>query len=454
MMLLPCNAASSSPFCVRMILKSDGTIPPPPGGPAPEPPAGVTQPDTKSRVANWSAWTNDQQTCEWCHSQFSLTLWWTSALISLCLCVTSDDKQKLYTEIDGPPEMSPARIDKDVVCVHTSTCVLCLLPVWWQMRLAHYCLLLIQHFTSKSKVINLLHKLLEKSQKTQVWCFMMVCGCVCALYIVKNLCLCYSKSSITSWTTSNILSINCRKLQRPLMNSANARNPRRVKRKHLEVRPHDTNFVCVYWWMSLEVCRWCHWCVCFVQRECWLWDLNLRLRMSLSTVCRSSNTPLTCWWGNTLCLCKVMCLEKIFENKISLFVAGEVKAAHSESQRCGSASLSLQSSQTGTRVHDQTCSYFSWFWNVICHWWDVVFVCQVIQTSGGVDLAKSVIVPLLTKEAIDFLHSSGSEDERHLWVTLGDGWTKCRCWRDEMIRHMKQEREKAWTVCLPLSVSG
>uniref|UniRef100_A0A9J7YTX5 SH3 domain-containing protein n=1 Tax=Cyprinus carpio carpio TaxID=630221 RepID=A0A9J7YTX5_CYPCA len=53
----------------------------------------------------------------------------------------------------------------------------------------------------------------------------------------------------------------------------------------------------------------------------------------------------------------------------------------------------------------------------------------VIQTSGGVDLAKSVIVPLLTREAIDFLHAAGSAEERHLWVTLGDGWTKCRYWK-------------------------
>ncbi|XP_061085229.1 epidermal growth factor receptor kinase substrate 8a [Conger conger] len=51
---------------------------------------------------------------------------------------------------------------------------------------------------------------------------------------------------------------------------------------------------------------------------------------------------------------------------------------------------------------------------------------MVVQTSGGVDLAKSVISPLLTREAIDFLHSSGTADERHLWVSLGDGWTKCR----------------------------
>ncbi|XP_045567987.1 epidermal growth factor receptor kinase substrate 8a isoform X5 [Salmo salar] len=51
---------------------------------------------------------------------------------------------------------------------------------------------------------------------------------------------------------------------------------------------------------------------------------------------------------------------------------------------------------------------------------------MVIQTSGGTELAKSVVVPLLTREAIDFLHSAGTAEERHLWVALGDGWTKCR----------------------------
>lgn len=50
---------------------------------------------------------------------------------------------------------------------------------------------------------------------------------------------------------------------------------------------------------------------------------------------------------------------------------------------------------------------------------------QVIQ-AGGVALARSVVVPLLTRDAIDFLHGSGTPEERHLWVTLGDGWTKCR----------------------------
>lgn len=52
---------------------------------------------------------------------------------------------------------------------------------------------------------------------------------------------------------------------------------------------------------------------------------------------------------------------------------------------------------------------------------------QVVQASGSVDLARSVVVPLLTRDAIDLLHGSGTAEERHLWVTLGDGWTKCRC---------------------------
>ncbi|XP_028307422.1 epidermal growth factor receptor kinase substrate 8a isoform X2 [Gouania willdenowi] len=51
---------------------------------------------------------------------------------------------------------------------------------------------------------------------------------------------------------------------------------------------------------------------------------------------------------------------------------------------------------------------------------------MVIQSSGSVDVARSVIVPLLSRDAIEFLHSVGSAEERHLWVTLGDGWTKSR----------------------------
>lgn len=66
---------------------------------------------------------------------------------------------------------------------------------------------------------------------------------------------------------------------------------------------------------------------------------------------------------------------------------------------------------------------------------------QVIQASGSVDLARSVVVPLLTREAIDFLHSSGTAEERHLWVALGDGWTKCR-WDNETSNRTNKYSEK------------
>ncbi|XP_061618642.1 epidermal growth factor receptor kinase substrate 8a isoform X3 [Phyllopteryx taeniolatus] len=51
---------------------------------------------------------------------------------------------------------------------------------------------------------------------------------------------------------------------------------------------------------------------------------------------------------------------------------------------------------------------------------------MVVRASGGADLARSAVVPLLTREAIEFLHAAGTPEERRLWVTLGDGWTKCR----------------------------
>ncbi|XP_014878789.1 epidermal growth factor receptor kinase substrate 8 isoform X7 [Poecilia latipinna] len=51
---------------------------------------------------------------------------------------------------------------------------------------------------------------------------------------------------------------------------------------------------------------------------------------------------------------------------------------------------------------------------------------MVVQASGGTELARSVLVPLLSRDAIEFLHAAGTAEERHLWVTLGDGWTKCR----------------------------
>ncbi|XP_077355889.1 epidermal growth factor receptor kinase substrate 8a isoform X2 [Festucalex cinctus] len=51
---------------------------------------------------------------------------------------------------------------------------------------------------------------------------------------------------------------------------------------------------------------------------------------------------------------------------------------------------------------------------------------MVVQASGGAELARSVTVPLLNRDAIELLHAAGTPEERHLWVALGDGWTKCR----------------------------
>ncbi|XP_047431713.1 LOW QUALITY PROTEIN: epidermal growth factor receptor kinase substrate 8a [Mugil cephalus] len=51
---------------------------------------------------------------------------------------------------------------------------------------------------------------------------------------------------------------------------------------------------------------------------------------------------------------------------------------------------------------------------------------RLVIESASVDVARSVVVPLLTRDAIEFLHASGTAEERHLWVSLGDGWTKSR----------------------------
>ncbi|XP_036373416.1 epidermal growth factor receptor kinase substrate 8-like isoform X2 [Megalops cyprinoides] len=51
---------------------------------------------------------------------------------------------------------------------------------------------------------------------------------------------------------------------------------------------------------------------------------------------------------------------------------------------------------------------------------------MVVQASGGVTLAQTVLSPLLTRDAIDFLHSAATSAEKCLWVSLGDSWTKCR----------------------------
>ncbi|XP_051546515.1 epidermal growth factor receptor kinase substrate 8-like isoform X2 [Myxocyprinus asiaticus] len=222
------------PEALKMILKSDGTIPPPPGGPAPQPPAAVNQENLKSRVASWSAWTNKHP---------------------------DHDKQRHHTELDGFPEMSAAQVDRDV-------------------QILNHLLDDIEHFVTKLQKAAEAFSELDKRKK--------------------------SKKSKKKGPGEGVLTLRAKP-------------------------PSQDEFV--------------------------------------------------------------DCFQKF---KHSFNLLGKLKNH-------------IQNPSAVDLVH--------FLFNPLR---------LVIQTSGGVDLAKSVIVPLLTREAIDFLHAAGSADERHLWVTLGDGWTKCR----------------------------
>lgn len=222
------------PEALKMILKSDGTIPPPPGGPAPQPPAAVNQGDAKTRVASWSAWTSELQ---------------------------DRDPQRLYTELDGSAEMSAAQVDRDV-------------------QILNHILDDIEHFVTKLQKAAEAFNDLSKRKKT--------------------------KKSKKKGPGEGVLTLRAKP-------------------------PSQDEFV--------------------------------------------------------------DCFQK-FKHAFNLL---------------GKLKHHIQNPSAVDLVH--------FLFNPLR---------LVIQMSGGVDLAKSVIVPLLTREAIDFLHAAGSAEERHLWVTLGDGWTKCR----------------------------
>ncbi|XP_033078648.1 epidermal growth factor receptor kinase substrate 8 isoform X1 [Trachypithecus francoisi] len=51
---------------------------------------------------------------------------------------------------------------------------------------------------------------------------------------------------------------------------------------------------------------------------------------------------------------------------------------------------------------------------------------MMVQATGGPELASSVLSPLLTKDAIDFLNYTVNGDERQLWMSLGGTWMKAR----------------------------
>ncbi|XP_066523319.1 epidermal growth factor receptor kinase substrate 8a isoform X2 [Hoplias malabaricus] len=222
------------PETLKMILKSDGAIPPPPGGPAPEPPATVNQVDVKSRVAAWSAWANEQQ---------------------------DYDKQRPYGEQDESPEMTAARVDRDV-------------------QILNHILDDIEYFVTKLQKAAEAFNELSKRKK--------------------------SKKSKKKGPGEGVLTLRAKP-------------------------PGQEEFV--------------------------------------------------------------DCFQK-FKHAFNLL--GKLKSH-------------IQNPSAVDLVHFLFTP-----------------LRMVIHTSGGVDLAKSVVVPLLTREAIDFLHSAGTPEERHLWVTLGDGWTKCR----------------------------
>ncbi|XP_067110441.1 LOW QUALITY PROTEIN: epidermal growth factor receptor kinase substrate 8a [Osmerus mordax] len=222
------------PDALKMILKSDGVIPPPPAAPAPEPPATVTQVDVKSRVAAWSAWSNEQQ---------------------------DYDKQRQYSEQDEPPEMTAARVDRDV-------------------QILNHILDDIEFFVTKLQKAAEAFNELSKRKK--------------------------SKKSKKKGPGEGVLTLRAKP-------------------------PTQDEFV--------------------------------------------------------------DCFQK-FKHAFNLL---------------GKLRSHIQNPSAVDLVHFLFTP-----------------LRMVVQTSGGVELAKSVLVPLLTAEAIDFLHSAGTAEERHLWVALGEGWTKCR----------------------------
>ncbi|XP_053199956.1 epidermal growth factor receptor kinase substrate 8a isoform X3 [Scomber japonicus] len=221
------------PETLKMILKSDGAIPPPPAAPAPEPPATANQVEVKSRAAAWSAWTNEQQDYE---------------------------KQRRLLDEDGALEMTAGRVDRDV-------------------QILNHILDDIEFFVTKLQKAAEAFNELSKRKKT--------------------------KKGKKKGPGEGVLTLRSKP-------------------------PGEDEFV--------------------------------------------------------------DCLQKF---KHAFNQLGKLKDH-------------IQNPSAVELVH--------FLFNPLR---------MVIQT-GGVDLARSVVVPLLTREAIDFLHMTGSAEERHLWVTLGEGWTKCR----------------------------
>ncbi|XP_041132346.1 epidermal growth factor receptor kinase substrate 8-like protein 2 isoform X2 [Polyodon spathula] len=74
----------------------------------------------------------------------------------------------------------------------------------------------------------------------------------------------------------------------------------------------------------------------------------------------------------------------------------------------------------------------------------------VLQSSGGPELPRSVISPLLSKDAVDFLRGHLSPKEMSVYEQLGDAWTRSRAeWpRDQIVPHYYPKFRNGWEAPL------
>lgn len=240
----------------------------------------------------------------------------------------------------------------------------------------------------------------------------------------KNLLFFFSKSWTTSWTTLSSSSPDYEKLPRPSTSCPAGRRWRKEKRKVQEVSP-------LHFHMVLG--------------PCWVWLIAVFLRAT--TRGRAYFALQTSHWG------RVHRLPAEVQTRLQP-AGGEFNSVF-RSLVCNAAGVAF-TDLTSTRVffcsdpqaklkdHIQNPSAMDLVHflfaplkmvslrlllslrSVINKLWRLCSSPQVIQASGSPDLARSVVVPLLTRDAIEFLHEAGTAEERHLWVALGDGWTKCR----------------------------
>lgn len=58
----------------------------------------------------------------------------------------------------------------------------------------------------------------------------------------------------------------------------------------------------------------------------------------------------------------------------------------------------------------------------------------MVKTTGGPDLASSVLSPAMTSGAVSMLQEHLTQEEKDLWTSLGSNWTS------------------SWSVCSPTHV--